>query len=73
MPIDAPSTNNGKIRDSNKIMLMSALQDLNIHYVVDGGTAKDELVFSFIIEYNNSAISIQVKHRLFKHYNPLLN
>jgi molybdopterin biosynthesis enzyme len=44
MPIDAPSSDNGKIRDSNKIMLMSALQDLNIQYVVDGGTAKDEYV-----------------------------
>jgi gephyrin len=40
--IDAPSTDNGKIRDSNKIMLMSALQDLDIPYVVDGGTAKDD-------------------------------
>ena len=44
MPIDAPSTDNGKIRDSNKIMLMSALQDLDIPFVVDGGTAKDEFV-----------------------------
>ncbi|UJR36001.1 hypothetical protein I4U23_028741 [Adineta vaga] len=42
MPIDAPSTNIGKIRDSNKIMLMSAVQDLNIPYVVDGGTATDD-------------------------------
>ncbi len=46
MPIDAPSTNNGKIRDSNKIMLMSALQNLNIPHVIDGGTAKDEYVFN---------------------------
>ncbi|CAF3473662.1 unnamed protein product [Rotaria sp. Silwood1] len=42
MSIDAPSTDSGKIRDSNKIMLMSALQDLNIQYIVDGGTAKDD-------------------------------
>jgi hypothetical protein len=29
-------------------MLMSALQDLDIPYVVDGGTAKDEFVFILI-------------------------
>lgn len=51
MPTDAPSSDNGKIRDSNKIMLMSALQDLNIQYIVDGGTAKDEFVFIFIIKF----------------------
>jgi molybdopterin biosynthesis enzyme len=50
MPIDAPSSDNGKIRDSNKIMLMSALQDLNIQYVVDGGTAKDEYVLIFLLQ-----------------------
>jgi len=50
MPIDTPSTNNGKIRDSNKIMLMSALQDLKIQYVVDGGTASDEFVFIFLFK-----------------------
>ena len=44
MPLDVPTTDNGKIRDSNKIMLMSALQELNIPSVVDGGTAKDESV-----------------------------
>lgn len=49
MPIDAPSTDNGKIRDSNKIMLMSALHDLNIPFVVDGGTAKDEFVFRLLL------------------------
>ncbi|CAF4584032.1 unnamed protein product [Rotaria socialis] len=42
MPIDAPSTASGKIRDSNKIMLMSALKDLNIQHAIDGGTAKDD-------------------------------
>ena len=42
IPIDAPSSDNGKIRDSNKIMLMSALKDLNIPSIIDGGTAKDE-------------------------------
>ncbi|CAF3603057.1 unnamed protein product [Rotaria sordida] len=42
MPIDASSSDNGKIRDSNKIMLMSALQNLNILNVIDGGTAKDD-------------------------------
>ncbi|CAF0943577.1 unnamed protein product [Adineta steineri] len=42
MPIDEPSTNNGKIRDSNKIMLMSALKNLNIQNIIDGGTAKDD-------------------------------
>jgi molybdopterin biosynthesis enzyme len=51
MPIDAPSSDNGKIRDSNKIMLMSALQDLNIQYVVDGGTAKDEYVLIFLFKF----------------------
>ena len=40
--IDAPSSDNGKIRDSNKIMLISALKDLNIPSIIDGGTAKDE-------------------------------
>ncbi len=73
MPIDTPSTNNGKIRDSNKIMLMSALQDLNIQYVVDGGTANDELVFIFLVKFPKCNYFIQVKHQLFKHYNPLLN
>ncbi len=73
MPIDTPSTNNGKIRDSNKIMLMSALQDLNIQYVVDGGTANDELVFIFLLKFRKCNYLIQVKHQLFKHYNPLLN
>jgi hypothetical protein len=29
-------------------MLMSALQDLDIPYVVDGGTAKDEFVFKLV-------------------------
>lgn len=54
MPVDAPSTNTGKIRDSNKIMLMSALKDLNINHIIDGGTAKDELVldFSFKLLYD---------------------
>lgn len=71
MPIDAPSTDNGKIRDSNKIMLMSALQDLNIPFVVDGGTAKDEFVdrFSFTDIYETSDFFLVVKHRLFKHCN----
>lgn len=73
MPIDAPSTNNGKIRDSNKIMLISALQDLGIPYVVDGGTAKDECVSLFQLKFRNSSLSFEAKHRLFKHYNRLLN
>jgi hypothetical protein len=32
-------------------MLMSALKDLNIQYIIDGGTAKDELVFIFIVKF----------------------
>ena len=42
MSIDTPLTDNGKIRDSNKIMLINALKDLNIPHIIDGGTAKDE-------------------------------
>jgi molybdopterin biosynthesis enzyme len=42
MSIDAPSTTTGKIRDSNKIMLMNALKSMNMSSIVDGGTAKDE-------------------------------
>nr|ACI90337.1 molybdenum cofactor-like protein [Philodina roseola] len=43
LPIDSASTtSNGKIRDSNKIMLISALKTSKISSIIDGGTAKDD-------------------------------
>jgi hypothetical protein len=34
-------------------MLVSALKDLNIQHIIDGGTAKDEFVFIFIVNFRN--------------------
>ena len=74
MPVDAPSTNTGKIRDSNKIMLLSAVEDLNIPFAIDGGTAKDEYVYlSFEFKFYTKILFLKAKLQLFKHYNQLLS